>query len=127
VLLSAMIDSSPEVRVSPSNARIPWSRDDLVIACGLYFTLPFGQMHSRNPRIIEVASLIGRTPSSLAMKLVNFASMDPAHQARGIKGLSGHSRSDERVWSEFRDDWDTMTVLSETKLGILEDAKERPP
>src|ERR1035438_9168839 len=48
--------------------------DQLVIACGLYFPLPFGQMHHRNPKIIEVARLLKRTPSSLAMKLVNFAS-----------------------------------------------------
>lgn len=111
--------------MSPPTARIPWSHDDLLLACGLYFTLPFGQMHSRNPKIIEVANLIGRTPSSLAMKLVNFASMDPAHQARGIKGLSGHSRSDEQIWTEFRENWDKMTVQSETRLQALKAAEER--
>jgi predicted restriction endonuclease len=84
-------------------------------------------MNSRNPKIIEVAKLLGRTPSSLAMKLVNLASLDPAHQARGIKGLAGHSRGDERVWDEFRDNWDEMTVLSETKLKQLEPAKEPEP
>jgi predicted restriction endonuclease len=111
--------------VSPPAARVPWSHDELVIACGLYFTLPFGQMHSRNPKIIEVAKLLGRTPSSLAMKLTNLVSLDPAHQARGVKGLAGHSRSDEQVWSEFHDNWEKMTVLGETKLQSLEAAKER--
>jgi putative restriction endonuclease len=106
--------------VNLPTARVPWSFDELVIACGLYFTLPFGQMHSRNPKIIGVAALLGRTPSSLAMKLVNFASMDPAHRSRGIKGLAGHSRSDEQVWNEFHDNWDKMTVLSEAKLQNLE-------
>lgn len=77
--------------MNPPTARVPWSHDELVIACGLYFTLPFGQMHSRNPNIIEVAGLLGRTPSSLAMKLVNLASLDPAHQARGVRGLAGHT------------------------------------
>lgn len=110
--------------MSPPTARVPWSRDELVIACGLYFTLPFGQMHSRNPKITKVAKLLGRTPSSLAMKLVNFASLDPAHQARGVKGLAGHSRSDEQVWTEFHDNWDRMTVLAETKFQNLEAAKE---
>ncbi len=83
-------------------------------------------MHSRNPKIVEIASLLGRTPSSLAMKLVNFASLDPAHQARGVKGLAGHSRGDESVWIEFRDNWDRMTVLSETKLQNMEAAREPP-
>jgi putative restriction endonuclease len=109
--------------VNPPTARIPWSHDELVVACGLYFTLPFGQMHSRNPKIIEVAGLLGRTPSSLAMKLVNLASLDPAHQARGIKGLPGHSRNDEQVWKEFHDNWDQMTVLSETTLQNLQSVR----
>jgi hypothetical protein len=110
------------VPVNPPTARIPWSHDDLVIACGLYFTLPFGQMHSRNPKIVGVARALGRTPSSLAMKLVNFASLDPAHKARGVRGLAGRSRGDEQVWNEFHDNWDQMTVLSETRLQSLEAA-----
>jgi putative restriction endonuclease len=110
--------------VNPPARHVPWSHDELIIACGLYFTLPFGQMHSRNPKIIQAAGLLGRTPSSLAMKLVNFASLDPAHRARGVKGLAGHSRSDEQVWTEFHDYWDRMTVLAETKLQNLEAGKE---
>lgn len=111
--------------MNPPTARVPWSYDELVIACGMYFTLPFGQMHSRNPKIVQVAGLLGRTPSSLAMKLVNFASLDPDHQARGVKGLAGHSRSDEQVWNEFHNNWNQMTVLSETKLQNLQ-AAQRP-
>lgn len=99
--------------------RIPWSRDELIVVCGLYFTLPFGQMHARNPRIIEIAQRLGRTPSSIAMKLVNFASLDPAHRARGIKGLGGCSRADEQMWKEFTENWDQMMILSETKLSQL--------
>lgn len=109
--------------MSLPTSRAPWSYEELVIACGLYFTLPFGQMHARNPKIIEVAELLGRTPSSLAMKLVNFASMDPAHKARGVRGLQGHSRNDERVWNEFRQSWNTMAILSETKLHSLYEGK----
>jgi predicted restriction endonuclease len=58
------------------------------------------------------------------MKLVNFASLDPTQRARGVKGLAGHSRSDEQVWNEFRCDWDKMTVLSEANLQNMEAAKE---
>jgi putative restriction endonuclease len=113
--------------VNPPSARVPWSDGELVIACGLYFTLPFGQMHSRNPKIIEAAKLLGRTPSSLAMKLVNFASLDPQHRARGVKGLAGHSRSDELVWTEFQDEWDKMTVLSEASLRKLAETEPVAP
>lgn len=106
-----------------TNSRVPWSHSQSVVACGLYFTLPFGQMHSRNPIIIEIAGLLGRTPSSLAMKLVNFASLDPEQQARGIRGLSSHSRTDEQVWKEFSSDWEGMTLLSEASLQALQSGR----
>lgn len=53
------------------------------------------------------------------MKLVNFASLDPAHQTRGVKGLSGHSRRDQEIWKEFEDNWERMTLRSETILQKL--------
>jgi putative restriction endonuclease len=60
------------------------------------------------------------------MKLVNFASLDPAQRARGIRGLAGHSRADEEVWSEFQADWDHMTVLSELRLRSLQGENAAP-
>jgi putative restriction endonuclease len=115
----AMIRFDQGASVNPVR-RIPWSYDELVVACGLYFTLPFGQMHARNPKIIQIARLLGRTPSSLAMKLVNFASLDPQQQARGIRGLASHSRADELIWNEFSVKWDEMTLLSEARLQSLQ-------
>ena len=103
----------------PPGTRVPWSHDDLLIVCGQYFTLPFGQMHARNPRVAELARLLGRTPSSVAMKLVNLASLDPAHQARGIKGLANHTRADELIWIEFQTNWTEMSLASEIKLEEL--------
>jgi hypothetical protein len=41
--------------------------------------------------IIALAEKLERTPSSIAMKLSNFASQDPALKLRGIKGLPGAS------------------------------------
>jgi hypothetical protein len=32
-----------------------WSRDELVVIFNLYCSMSFGVMHSRNPRIIEIA------------------------------------------------------------------------
>lgn len=122
--VAAVVHFRPEAPVSPATRR-PWSHDELAVACGLYFSLPFGQMHARNPKIIEIARLLGRTPSSLAMKLVNFASLDPQQRARGIRGLAGHSRADAQVWSEFGANWDEMTLLSEAKLQSLQAAGQR--
>ena len=85
----------------------------------LYCTVPFGLFHSRNPLIIELAERMGRSPSSLAMKLCNLASLDPAHQARGIKGLEGASKGDREIWDEFQSDWETHVYESARKLAEL--------
>ena len=56
---------------------VKWTREHRLIALNLYCKLPFGKLHKDNPIIKEVAAKMGRTPSSLAMKLCNFASLDP--------------------------------------------------
>jgi hypothetical protein len=70
-------------------ARRRWTRNELIIALNVYHKLRFGQLHARQPVIIAVAKKLGRSASSVAMKLCNFASLDPALTLRGIKGLTG--------------------------------------
>lgn len=101
------------------NLRKPWTRDELIIAMNLYCKLPFGQLDHRTPIIIEIAEKLGRTPSSLAMKLVNFASLDPIQQARGIRGLSGASKADRRIWDEFTANWEQLGTESEERFQEL--------
>ncbi|MFB8830733.1 HNH endonuclease [Azotobacter sp. CWF10] len=67
-------------------------------------------MHSRTVEIVELAGLIGRTPSALAMKLCNFASLDPAIVASGRKGLAGASRLDRQIWELFQADWEGLAM-----------------
>jgi putative restriction endonuclease len=82
-----------------------WSREQLIVALKLYCEIPFGRMHSRNPLIIRYAKFIKRTPSALAMKLTNFASLDPVIRSSGRKGLSGASNADRDIWEEMTSDW----------------------
>ena len=82
-----------------------WSREQLIIALKLYCEMPFGKMDHRNPEIIRYAKLIGRTPSALAMKLTNLASLDPQIRSTGRKGLSGASQADRDIWQEMTSDW----------------------
>jgi putative restriction endonuclease len=81
---------------------VKWTRDHFLIALNLYYKLPFGKLDKGNPLIIDVARRMGRTPSSLAMKLCNFASLDPVQKARGIRGLPGATKLDRQMWDEFR-------------------------
>ncbi len=89
-----------------------WTPDQLKLAFHLYCQLPFGKLHSRNSEIIELAQLIGRTPSAVAMKLVNFASLDPGITSTGRRGLGNGSHADRSVWDEFHANWDGLVEKS---------------
>lgn len=93
-----------------------WSREELLLALNLYLKLPFGKMHSRTLEVIYLAKLMNRTPSSIAMRLVNFASVDPFHQNRGIKGLAGGKRQVEPIWQEFLANKEEILFESEILL-----------
>ena len=96
--------------------RKTWTRQQLLIAFNLYCKIPFGKLHSRNPEIIKYAEFIGRTPSALAMKLTNIASLDPAITSSGRKGLKGSSVVDRKMWDEMQGDWETFIVESEKAI-----------
>ncbi|MDI6722453.1 MAG: HNH endonuclease [Candidatus Aenigmarchaeota archaeon] len=95
----------------------PWSRDELILAINLYCKLPFGKLHRHNPEVIKLAHLIDRTVNSVALKLVNFASLDPSLQARGIKGAANVSKLDREIWNEFSNNWNTLPFESEKLLA----------
>lgn len=75
-----------------------WTRVEVLQALALYLVTPFGRMHSRNPEIVALAAQLGRTASSIALRLVNFASLD---DSLAQKGMSGASNLVRQVWSEF--------------------------
>ena len=70
---------------------------------------------------------MGRTSSSVSLKLGNLASLDPSLKARGIKGASNASKLDKAVWDEFYNNWDSLPFESEkllaTSKGISIDVK----
>ena len=97
-----------------------WTRDELMLAMNLYCTLPFGRFHTHAPEVQQLAQAIGRTPSSVAMKLCNLASLDPLHQDRGVKGLAGASKAAREIWQAFHADWENMAIESEDMRQKLE-------
>lgn len=90
-----------------------WTKEQAKLAFHLYCQLPFGKLHKGNPEIILLAEMIGRTPSAVTMKLVNFASLDPAITSSGRKGLDGASNLDRKIWEEFHADWERLAVECE--------------
>lgn len=101
-----------------------WTRDELLLALNLYHKLTFGQMDQRTKIIIELAKKLDRTPSSLAMKLSNLASLDPALKLRGIKGLSGASDLDRAMWQEFHENLNETAPASEEAMRKLVGVRE---
>ena len=98
-------------------ARKNWTREELIVAFNLYCKTSFGQIHNRNPEIIDLANLIGRTPSAVSWKLANFSRLDPSLQKRGIVGATHGSKSEEAIWDEFNEDWEQLSFTSEKLLA----------
>lgn len=97
-----------------------WTREELILALNLYLKLPFGKLHSGTPEIIQLAGLMGRTAGSVAMRLNNFAAVDPFHQQRGIIGLPGGKKQVEPIWNAFIHNKEELLFESERILAAME-------
>lgn len=106
--------------------RKPWTREETLLALNLYCRISFGQQHSKNSEVIKLATAINRTPGSVAMKLNNFTSIDPEEHIRGVKGLSGASKLDHRIWNEFYSNHEEIASESERIWVKLVDINKIP-
>ena len=70
----------------PANDGQPWTREQLILAFELYCRIPFQRTKASDPRVKELAAILGRTPASVARKLGNFGAFDPQLAARDISG-----------------------------------------
>lgn len=73
-----------------------WHRDEIVLALELYFRLKPGQIHGRNPDVIQLSEVLNklpihdkrpdenkfRNPNGVGLKLCNFLAIDPEYEAR---------------------------------------------
>jgi len=92
----------------------------MILVLNLYLKLPFGKMDRRNPDVIHLANIIGRTPNAVALRLVNYASYDPQLQRRGIAGMAHGGKKCGEYWSEFINDRERLLFESERILAQLE-------
>lgn len=96
----------------PSNTMATglWTREQIKLAFHLYCQIPYGRIYGRNPEIMALAKVIGRTSDAVAMKMLNIASLDPAITSTGRSGLGNASALDRAVWDEFHADWERLAV-----------------
>lgn len=78
-----------------------WTREEHILAFNLYSQIPFGTIHTGNPKLKQLAQIIGRSVNSISYKLANFARLDPALKARGIRGATHGAKGEEEIWKEF--------------------------
>ena len=104
-----------------------WNRTETLAALNIYLLLPFGQLHRNQPKIKELANWIGRTPNSIALKLVNLASLDPQIVASGKSGMGHASKLDEAIWEELLADWDRVALEAAAEYEKLATHHGLPP
>jgi len=97
----------------------PWTRSESIAALSLYCKLPLGKISYRNPEVVDLSRLLGRTPSSIALKLVNFARLDPELQKRHVSGMRHGSQLDRQIWNEFYGQWEPLAYEGEDVLARL--------
>jgi putative restriction endonuclease len=104
-----------------------WTRPETLAALNVYLLLPFGQLHRNQPRIKELAGWIGRTSNSVALKLVNLASLDPQIVASGKRGMGNASKLDKSIWKELLADWDRVALEAAAEYEKLAASHGLPP
>lgn len=94
-----------------------WTWEETVLALDLYFRIPFSNISKSNKLIIELAGVIGRTPSAVGLKMANLARFDKDLKFRNISGMLHGSSMDEKVWNEFYGDWEELSYQAQTILA----------
>lgn len=109
----------PATSTATSTVSPNWTRPQILAALHLYFQLPFGKLDRRQPRVQQLASWLGRTKNSVALKLVNLASLDPQVIASGRKGMDGASNLDKAIWQELLNNWDKIALQAAAEYEKL--------
>jgi hypothetical protein len=104
-----------------------WTENEIILGLYLYFQLPFGKLHSKNPEIIQLSQTIGRSSDAVAMKLCNFASLDPQITESGRKGLDKTSLLDRVLYKRFAEDWSGLVGFAETQWNDVMGLDHTPP
>ena len=94
-----------------------WRRDELILALDLYVRHRPAVLGKSRAEVIELSEALNRmaraegrcspthrNPNGVAMKLLNFRSLDPDYTATGKVGLHHTGRADGEIWREFASD-----------------------
>lgn len=115
----------------------PWTYDELILAMDLYQRE--GLIDDRHPLVVELSEILNALPihtvrpdaekfrnaNGVAMKLGNFARLDPAYPG---KGLDAGAHRDEEVWDYFAERPDELIALAaRIRQGAVSAEQAFPP
>lgn len=90
-----------------------WSNEEMILSLALYYKLPFGRLNQRTPEVQELAKLIGRTPSSVALRLGNYAACDPYIVNSGRTGMVAGIARCKPFWDEYANNQEKLFLDAE--------------
>ena len=107
----------------PAGRNPSWAFDELILALDLYVT--HGRaLDDSDPEVIELSEVLNslpihtvrpdadrfRNPNGVALKLANFAALDPDYPG---KGMQAGGRRDAEVWERYHDDPEELHRLAD--------------
>ena len=90
-----------------------WTDEEMILALNLYFKLPFGRLNRTTPEVIELATLIGRTNNSVALRLVNYAACDPYIRNTGRTGMTSGMDKCMPYWEQYSNNKEELFLKAE--------------
>lgn len=91
-----------------------WSEEEMILALNLYYNLPFSKFDKNTKEVQELAKIIGRTPSSVAMRLCNY------EYSRTGKGLSGGHRQCKPYFDKYANNREQLEKDAQAILAKLQ-------
>jgi hypothetical protein len=83
-----------EVTIAKFGSR--WSDDEFIMALALYKT-PGVTPYRKDPKVIELGQITGRTASSIALRLANYRAIDTGNRS----GMTHYPVGVRKAWQEF--------------------------
>lgn len=122
---------------APSRRNPAWNREELILALELYHRHGGADPGPSHPDVTALSDALKamaveqglatfRNPQGVAMKLMNFRSMDPTFVSKGGAGLKKIGKLDRVVWEEFFGRPLDLTLAAELIRAELDDTDGEP-
>lgn len=117
-LVSGNTKPKRKVKITNDKKTNPnWTREELILALDLYFSLDQGQMHKGHPDVIKVSNELRalnvhqeipdqekfRNPSGISRRLGNFKTMDSGYEGEGLRNSGKLAKEVFKEFSNRRD------------------------